>query len=59
VVTTHWDGAMLVSVATIDDGHPFYEMRMTLAADGKSCTRDFLRTSPDDPQKRHEIYDKQ
>lgn len=59
VITTHWDGAALVSVATTEDGHPFYEMRMTLAADGKSCTRDFLRTSPDDPQKRHEIYDKQ
>jgi hypothetical protein len=59
VVTTHWEGNMLVTVATTVDGHPYYEMRMTLAADGKSCTRDFLRTSPDDPQKRHEIYDKQ
>ena len=59
VVVTHWEGNMLVSVATTEDGHPFYEVRLTLAADGKSCTRDFLRTSPDDPQKRHEIYDKQ
>jgi hypothetical protein len=59
VIATHWEDNMLVSVATTEDGHPFYEMRMTLAADGKSCIRDFLRTSPDDPQKRHEIYDKQ
>ena len=58
VVTTHWEGNTLVTVATTVDGHPYYEMRMMLAADGKSCTRDFLRTSPDDPQKRHEIYDK-
>lgn len=58
-ITTHWEGDMLVSVATTDDGHPLYESRMTIAADGKRCTRDFLRTSPDDPQKRHEIYDKQ
>jgi hypothetical protein len=59
VIVTHWEGTTLVSVATTQDGHPFYEVRMTLSADGKSCTRDFLRTSPDDPQKRHEIYDKQ
>lgn len=59
VIVTHWDGATLVSVATTEDGRPFYEVRMTLSADGKSCTRDFLRTSPDDPQQRHEIYDKQ
>jgi len=59
VIATHWEGNILVSVATTEDGHPFYEMRMMLAADGKSCIRDFLRTSPDDPQKRHEIYDKQ
>jgi hypothetical protein len=59
VITSHWEGNMLITVATTDDGHPYYEMSMTLAADGKSATRDFLRTSPDDPQRRHEIYDKQ
>jgi hypothetical protein len=59
VIVTHWEGNTLVTVATTEDGHPFYESRMTLAADGKSCTRDFVRTSPDDPQKRHEIYEKQ
>jgi hypothetical protein len=59
VIVTRWEGNVLVSVATTEDGHPFYEMKMTLATDGKSCTRDFLRTSPDDPQKRLEIYEKQ
>jgi hypothetical protein len=59
VVTTRWEGATLVSVATTDDGRPFYDARMTLSADGKTAVRDFVRTSPDDPQKRHEIYEKQ
>jgi hypothetical protein len=58
-VTTHWEGATLVSVATTDDGTAQYEARITLAADGNSFTRDFLRTSADDRQKRHEIYEKQ
>jgi hypothetical protein len=59
VVTTRWEGATLVSVATTDDGRPFYEARITISADGKTTIRDFERTSPDDPQKRHEIYEKQ
>jgi hypothetical protein len=58
-VTTRWEGATLVSVATTDDGRPFYEARITLSADGKTAVRDFMRTSSDDPQKRHEIYEKQ
>ena len=58
-VTTRWEGATLVSVATTDDRRPLYEARITLSADGKTAVRDFVRASPDDPQKRHEIYEKQ
>jgi hypothetical protein len=58
-VTTRWDDATLVSEFTTADGHPLYKAWLTLSADGKTATRDFVRTSADDPQKRHEIYEKQ
>ncbi len=58
-VTSHWDGATLVIAVNGADGSPLYESRMTLSADGKTTIRDFLRTSADGPQKRHEIFEKQ
>ena len=58
-VRTHWEGATLVSESTGPDGSALYEARVTISEDGKTITRDFLRKSADDPQKRHEIYDKQ
>jgi hypothetical protein len=57
-VKTHWEGATLVSEAIGGDGNPLYEARLTLSEDGKTVTRDFIRKSADDPQKRHEIYEK-
>ena len=59
VATAHWEGATLVSDAIGADGNPLYEVRFTLSEDGKIATRDFVRKSADDPQKRHEIYEKQ
>ena len=50
---------MLVSESTGSDGSTLYEARLTISEDGKTITRDFVRKSPDDPQKRHEIYEKQ
>jgi hypothetical protein len=58
-VRTHWDGTTLVSESTGPDGGVLYEARVTISEDGKTITRNFLRKSADDPQKRHEIYDKQ
>ena len=58
-VTTHWEGTTLVSEFTATDGKPLYEARITLSDDGKTTTRDFVRKSAEDPQRRHEIYEKQ
>ena len=58
-VRSHWEGTMLVSESTGSDGSTLYEARLTISEDGKTITRDFVRKSPDDPQKRHEIYEKQ
>jgi hypothetical protein len=57
-VTSHWDGAVLVSDVVAPDGSPAYTSRMALSADGKSCTRDAVPANDQDP-KRHEVYDKQ
>jgi hypothetical protein len=56
-VTSHWEGAALVGQGTGDDGTVLYTLRLTLSEDGKSITRVF--TQKDDPQPRHEIYEKQ
>jgi hypothetical protein len=56
-VTCHWEGASLVGEGKGDDGTVLYKLRLTLSDDGKSITRVF--TQGDDPQPRHEIYEKQ
>lgn len=57
MVTASWDGPSLVAVGTADDGSMVYLSKLTLSDDGKTITRVF--TGKDDPQQRHEIYDKQ
>ncbi len=56
-VEASWDGADLVAVGTADDRSMVYLARLTLSSDGKTITRVF--TQKDDPEKRHEIYEKQ
>jgi hypothetical protein len=56
-VTASWDGPALVAVGTAGDGSMVYLSRLTLSDDGKTITRVF--TQKDDPQQRHEIYEKQ
>ena len=56
-VTAHWDGTTLVAEATGDDGSNLYTARLTLSEDGKSITR--VVKQRDDPQPRHEVYEKQ
>jgi hypothetical protein len=56
-VTASWDGEALVAVGTADDGSMVYVARLTLSSDGKNIIRVF--TTKDDPELRHEIYDKQ
>ncbi len=56
-VTASWDGSALVAVGTAGDGSMVYVSRLTLSDDGKIITRVF--TQKDDPQQRHEIYEKQ
>lgn len=56
-VTASWDGPALVAVGTAGDGSMVYLSRLTLSEDGKTITRVF--TQKDDPQQRHEIYEKQ
>jgi len=56
-VEASWDGADLVAVGTADDKSMVFLVRLTLSSDGKSFTRVF--TQKDDPEKRHEIYEKQ
>ena len=58
-VRSHWEGTTLVSESTGSDGSTLYEARLTISEDGKTITRDFVRKGADDPQKRHEIYEKQ
>ena len=57
MVKASWDGPSLVAVGTADDGSMVYLSKLTLSDDGKTFTRVF--TQKDDPQQRHEIYDKQ
>jgi len=56
--TAHWDGATLVGEVSAPDGTLLFTSRLTMSADGKTCTRDYAPTSDDQP-KRHEIYEKQ
>jgi len=58
-VTAHWDGQALMIESTSADGTPRDASRLVLSPDGKVITRDYVRKSEDDPQKRHEIYHKQ
>jgi hypothetical protein len=57
-VKAHWEGAALVRESTGSDGQPLDQSRLTLSPDGKTTVRDYERLTPDDPQKRHEIYEK-
>jgi len=55
-VKAHWEGATLVAEGSGDDGSMIYISRLTLAEDGKTMTR--VLTQKDDPQPRHELYEK-
>jgi len=57
LVKTTWDGPSLVAVGTADDGSMVYLSKLTLSEDGKTIARVF--TQKDNPQQRHEIYEKQ
>ena len=57
-VTAHWGGTTLAFEITGDQGKTLEKVRLSLSSDGKTVTRDYERTAADDPQKRHEIYDK-
>jgi hypothetical protein len=57
-IKAHWEGTTLMIEAAGDQGGALDMARITLSRDGKTMTRDYERKSPDDPQKRHEIYDK-
>ena len=56
-VEVSWDGPALLVVGTADDKSMVYLARLTVSNDGKTMARVF--TQKDDPQQRHEIYDKQ
>jgi len=56
-VTASWDGPALVAVGTAGDGSMVNLARLALSEDGKTITREI--TQRDDPQKHHEIYEKQ
>ena len=58
-IIARWDGGTLAVDINNSDGSPLYQARLTLSADGKNLTRDFVGKSAGDTQKRHEIYDKQ
>jgi hypothetical protein len=58
-VKAHWDGDALVMEGASPDGNSGYTSRMTLSADGKTTTRDYVPTGDQDQKPRHEIYDKQ
>jgi hypothetical protein len=57
-LVAHWDGDWLVLEATDGDGKVIYISRVTVTPDGKTMTRVFERKSADDPQTRHEVYEK-
>jgi hypothetical protein len=57
-VKAHWDGATLIIESFDADSRPIDETHLTLSADSKFTTRDYVRKSPDDPQTRHEVYEK-
>jgi hypothetical protein len=56
-VEANWDGPNLVIAGTADDKSMVYLVRLSLSKDGKTITRAF--TYKDDPEQRHEIYEKQ
>ncbi|HJT69583.1 MAG TPA: hypothetical protein VJ731_05260, partial [Terriglobales bacterium] len=56
-VKASWDGADLVIAGTADDNSMVYLVRLSLSSDGKTITRVF--TQKEDPEPRHEIYEKQ
>jgi hypothetical protein len=56
-VKAHWEGATLVAEGNGDDGSMIYIARLTVAEDGKTFTR--VITQKDNPQPRHELYEKQ
>jgi hypothetical protein len=56
-VKAHWEGATLVAEATGADGSMVYVARLTMSDDGKTITRVLKQT--EDPQPRHEVYEKQ
>src|SRR5947207_15879518 len=56
-VTASWDGEDLVALGTADDRSMVYVARLTLSSDGKTINRVFMQK--DDPEPRHEIYEKQ
>jgi hypothetical protein len=56
-VEANWDRADLVVVGTADDKSMVYLVRLSLSDDGKTMTR--LFTQKEDPEQRHEIYEKQ
>ena len=57
-VKARWDGEALVRESNGSDGQLLDKSRLTLSGDGKTTVRDYERLTPDDPQKRHEIYEK-
>jgi hypothetical protein len=56
-VKAHWEGATLVAEGTANDGSTLYVARLTISEDGKSITR--VLKQREDPQPRHEVYEKQ
>jgi hypothetical protein len=57
-IKAHWEGATVVIESTGDQGKALEATRLTLSGGGKVMTREYERKSADDPQKRHEIYDR-
>jgi hypothetical protein len=57
-VKAHWESAVLVIESRGSDGQLLDKTRMTLSADGKTTIRDYQRLTSDDPQERHEVYEK-
>jgi hypothetical protein len=56
-VKAHWEGTTLVAQGDGDDGNMIYLAKITVADDGKTLTR--VITQKDNPQPRHELYEKQ
>jgi hypothetical protein len=57
-VLTTWDGTALVIDPTGDQGRALDAARLALSSDEKTMTPEYERKSPDDPEKRYEIYEK-